>query len=140
MDLYDPARGRYVNDGPEERVRQAVVRTLVEQHGVPLHLVETEFPLSRVSRGRRGRVDVLVHDFRRKKALLYPWLLIECKRESVGEQELNDQIRRYLQVFTPAHLAVVEGDLWRVFELRTEQSRYEPLARLPRFPELSEIL
>lgn len=53
------ARGRLVMAGPEELVRQDVVRSLVEEYGYPLDSVFSEEPVARGTDNRR-RADVLV--------------------------------------------------------------------------------
>src|SRR5512140_2957738 len=53
------ARGQLVPDGPEEHVRQNVLRSLVEVYGYPRRALLAEEPVARGTRNRR-RADVLV--------------------------------------------------------------------------------
>lgn len=49
--LFDPIRKKDVPATPEEHVRQATVRYLLDVVKVPAHLIAVEFPLSLVGCG-----------------------------------------------------------------------------------------
>lgn len=55
----DCARSQFVPAGPEERVRQDVLRTLLEDYGYPLTTLRSEEPVARGT-ANRGRADVVV--------------------------------------------------------------------------------
>lgn len=134
---YDPSRQKNVAATPEEQVRQTLVHWLTSECAVPMHLLETEFSLSRVRPGAKGRVDVLVHDFRSGANMLSPWLLAECKRP--GEYDwsaLEVQVARYLKVLSPRYVLVGIGDDWRLLEQK-EKGSYAPLAKLPKYPSIA---
>lgn len=57
--LLDPVRQQLVPDGPEERVRQSVIQTLVREYGFPVGALASEELVARGTK-ERGRADVLV--------------------------------------------------------------------------------
>ena len=83
--IYDPIRKKEVPLTPEEQVRQATVRFLLDVVKVPEHLIAVEFPLSAVEPKTADRVDIMVHNFRAGASLEKPWLLVECKAPGVCE-------------------------------------------------------
>ena len=130
--LYDPIRQKDVPDTPEERVRQATIRYLVESVGVPQHLIAVEFALSTVDSKTDDRVDLLVQDFKAAGDLKHPWLLVECK--APGEytwQGLQVQLNKYLQVLSPRYVMLALGDAERVFELDAATRRFKKIEKLP---------
>ncbi|HSQ42905.1 MAG TPA: type I restriction enzyme HsdR N-terminal domain-containing protein [Fibrobacteraceae bacterium] len=118
----DPIRRKEVAATPEEKVRQDLVRWLIEEKAVPQHLIEVECALGKIHPGAPGRVDVLVHGFRQGKSIHHPWLLVECKRP--GETDwarLEVQVNRYLRYLTPNYLLLQIGEERHI--LRLEPTR-----------------
>ena len=132
--LYDPIRKKDVPDTPEERVRQATIRYLVESVEVPEHLIAVEFALSIVDSKTDDRVDLLVQDFKASGDLKHPWLLVECK--AAGEytwQALQVQMNKYPQVLSPQYVMLALGDAERFFELDSTTKRFKKIEKLPKF-------
>ncbi len=132
--LYDPIRKKDVPDTPEERVRQATVRYLLDVAKVPAHLIAVEFPLALVDAKTDDRVDILVHNFRAGAPLNKPWLLVECK--APGEYTwpvLQQQLNKYLQILTPNYVMLALGDTVRYFELDSVTRRFKKIECLPEF-------
>jgi hypothetical protein len=132
--IYDPIRKKEVPLTPEEHVRQATVRYLLDVVKVPEHLIAVEFPLSAVEPKTADRVDILVHNFRAGAPLEKPWLLVECK--APGEYTwpvLQQQLNKYLQVLTPNYVMLALGDGVRYFELDPETRRFIKIDNLPLF-------
>jgi len=97
-----PARGT-----PEEPVRQALVRHLVEDLGVPRQCLRLEMSLSPWDAKVRDRVDVAV--FSASGGAAVPVLLAECKAPEIPlDGEVAAQVRRYLRLL-PARWAVVSN-------------------------------
>jgi hypothetical protein len=78
---YDPVRKRQVAATPEEAVRQAVLRYLIDVLKVPVNLIGVEYSLANLEAGNFRRVDIVV--WRPGKGQLAPWLLVECKEPRV---------------------------------------------------------
>ena len=132
--LYDPIRQKEVPATPEERVRQATVRFLMDVVKVPQNLIAVEFALSTVEPNTDDRVDLLVQSFKDNADLKHPWLLVECK--APGEytwQALQVQLNKYLQVLTPKYVMLSLGDAVRYFALDAATKRFQKIENLPEF-------
>ena len=132
--IYDPIRKKDVPDTPEERVRQATIRFLLEEVKVPAHLITVEFGLSSVDPKTDDRVDIVVHDFRNGNDQAKPWLLVECK--APGEytwEALQVQLNKYLRILTPKYVMLSLGDGVRYFELDAATKRFVKIEKLPIF-------
>jgi hypothetical protein len=79
--VFDPVRKRHVAATPEEAVRQAVLRYLIDTLRVPVNLIGVEFSLASLEPGNFRRVDIVV--WRPGEGQLSPWLLVECKEPRV---------------------------------------------------------
>jgi hypothetical protein len=132
--IFDPIRKKEVPATPEEHVRQATVRYLLDVVKVPEHLIAVEFPLASVDAKTADRVDVVVHNFRAGASLNRPWLLVECK--APGEYTwpvLQQQLNKYLQILTPNYVMLALGDAVRYFELDAATKRFKKIESLPVF-------
>jgi hypothetical protein len=132
--IYDPVRGKDVPDTPEERVRQATIRFLIDEVKVPQNLIAVEFALSMVEPKNDDRVDLFVQEFKASGDLKHPWLLVECK--APGEytwQALQVQLNKYLKVLTPKYVMLSLGDAVRYFELDATTKRFKKIEKLPEF-------
>jgi type I restriction and modification enzyme subunit R-like protein len=79
--VFDPVRKRHVAATPEEGVRQAVLRYLMDVLKVPANLIGVEFSLASLEPGNLRRADIVV--WRPGTGQLSPWLLVECKEPRV---------------------------------------------------------
>jgi len=132
--LYDPIRKKEVPATPEEHVRQATVRYLLDVVKVPAHLIAVEFPLYLVEPKTDDRADIVVHNFRDGAPLNKPWLLVECK--APGEYTwpvLQQQLNKYLAVLTPNYVMLALGDCVRYFALDAKTKRFAKIEALPVF-------
>ena len=132
--LFDPIRKKKVPATPEEHVRQAAGRYLLDVVKVPEHLIAVEFPLSSIDVKTADRVDIMVHNFRAGAPLNKPWLLVECK--APGEYTwpvLQQQLNKYLQILTPNYVMLALGDCVRYFELDSVTHRFKKIECLPEF-------
>ena len=137
--LYDPIRGKDVPDTPEERVRQATIKFLIDVVKVPENLIAVEFALSTVEPKTDDRVDLLVQDFKASGDLKHPWLLVECK--APGEytwQALQVQLNKYLKILTPKYVMLSLGDAVRYFALDAATKRFQKIEKLPEFTSLQK--
>lgn len=132
--IYDSIRQKDVPDTPEERVRQATIKFLIDVVKVPENLIAVEFALSTVEPSTDDRVDLLVQDFKASGDLKHPWLLVECK--APGEytwEALQVQLNKYLQILTPKYVMLSLGDAVRYFALDTATKRFQKIGKLPEF-------
>lgn len=132
--IYDPIRKKDVPDTPEERVRQATVRFLLNEVRVPAHLITVEFALSTVDPKTDDRADIIVSNFREGATLDKPWLLVECKAPGEYTWEgLQVQLNKYLKILTPKYVMLSLGDGERFFELDVGTKRFAKIEKLPVF-------
>lgn len=132
--FFDPIRKKEVPATPEEHVRQATIRYLLDVVKVPEHLIAVEFPLSSVDAKTADRVDIMVHNFRDGAPLHKPWLLVECK--APGEYTwpvLQQQLNKYLKILTPNYVMLALGDAVRFFALDAATKRFVKIAGLPEY-------
>lgn len=93
---------------PEEAVRQAVVRHLVDALGVPKACIRQELSLSAWDPKVKDRVDVAL--FAAKGARMEPVLLVECKAPEVPlDEAVVAQVRRYLRILPARWIAITNG-------------------------------
>lgn len=99
---------RSVRKTPEEAVRQALVRHLVGNLGVPRACVRTELALTPWDRNVRDRVDIAV--FSASDGVAVPILLVECKAPEVAlDSTVAAQVRRYLRLLPARWVAISNG-------------------------------
>lgn len=94
--VFDPVRKKSVPATPEEAVRQAVLRYLIDTLKVPINLIGVEFSLAALEPGNFRRVDIVV--WRPGPGQLSPWLLVETKEPRVRiDDEVAFQAAGYLK-------------------------------------------
>ncbi len=127
--LFDPVRRKAVAARPEEAVRQALVRWLIDSRRVPPRLIAVEFTLPG-TRVLRRRADVVV--WRPGGSGLSPWLLAECKAPAIAlGARAADQVRRYAERVRAEWVLLTNGKETRYFQVR--EDRYVEAAHLPEF-------
>jgi hypothetical protein len=113
--LFDPVRKRHVAATPEEKVRQAVIRYLIDSVKVPPNLMGVEFSLSVLEPGNLRRVDIAV--WQPGAGRLSPWLLVECKEPgSRIDDEVAWQAAGYLKHVPCRYVMLTNGRDTRVLE------------------------
>ncbi|MCK9181333.1 MAG: type I restriction enzyme HsdR N-terminal domain-containing protein [Fibrobacteraceae bacterium] len=139
MQYFDPIRQKAIPATPEEAVRQRTILWLIGTIKVPKHLIETEFPLSKIQVGNPNRVDIIVHNFREKKSASEPWLLVECKRKGVNSpQALQVQLGKYLHVLKPKYIMLPLGETDIYLALAKDKKSYTKIEFLPEYPPISQ--
>lgn len=129
--FFDPIRRREVPATPEEAVRQAVLRYLVEALGVPPRLIGVEFSLASLQPGNLKRMDIVA--WHPGPGQLVPWLLVECKAPAVRIDDGTAlQAAHYLARVPCAYVMLTNGADTRCLEKAEEG--YRLVASLPRYP------
>lgn len=117
---------------PEEPVRQALRRHLVDDLGVPPPCLRLELGLSPWDPQVRDRVDLVAFDATRGEAV--PVLLAECKAPGIPlDGKVISQLRRYLRLL-PARWAVATNGR-QILSWRCGDDGWEALP-LPRWEEM----
>jgi len=62
----------------EEIVRQKFLQYLISDLQIPVDYIDVEYPLARLKRGVKGRIDIIVWNNKKE-----PLLIIECKASSI---------------------------------------------------------
>ena len=128
--VFDPIRKRHVAATPEEAVRQAVIRYLMDTLRVPANLIAVEYSLSTLEPGNLRRVDVVV--WRPGEGQLQPWLLVECKEPRVGiDDAVAFQAAGYLKRVPCKYVMLTNGAQTRCLE--RDGDGYRLLPGLPFF-------
>jgi hypothetical protein len=129
--VFDPVRRKFVPATPEEGVRQAVLRYLLDSLRVPANLIGVEFSLASIDKGNFRRVDIVV--WRPGQSLLAPWLLVECKEPRVRiDDEVAFQAADYLRKIPCVYVMLSNGKDTRYLERYGED--YRLIASLPFYP------
>lgn len=101
--IWDPIRKKRVIATPEERVRQWVVKELIDNRGYPAHMLSSEYSFT--YNRKLYRCDLVV--FNRE---LKPIMVVECKAPNVRiEQSVFNQIGRYNLALKVNYLLVTNG-------------------------------
>ncbi|NNF04795.1 MAG: type I restriction enzyme HsdR N-terminal domain-containing protein [Rhodothermales bacterium] len=141
-DRLDPVRRRLVADGPEEAVRQAFLRYLLEERSIPRGLISVESGVSGASGSTAprtrdsGRTDIVVHDRTGR-----PWMLIECKAPDVPlDQSVWNQAARYNRVLDARYVLVTNGRRHLCAEVQEAKDESPDgasfLATFPEYPDM----
>ena len=102
-EIFDPVRKKWVLLSPEEWVRQQFLLLLTEAHQYPVSLVAVEksFSLGTLQK----RFDILVYNRSQE-----PWMMIECKAQSVAlDESVFEQLLRYNMSIPVRYLLITNG-------------------------------
>ncbi|MFM8710787.1 MAG: type I restriction enzyme HsdR N-terminal domain-containing protein [Sphingomonadales bacterium] len=122
-EVFDPVRKRWVRLSPEEWIRQLFILLLTETHRFPTAwmAVEQSITLGALQK----RFDLLVYDSGQQ-----PWMMIECKAETVALDEgVLDQLLRYNMSVPVRYLLITNGSSCMGWE-RSGQTLI-PLQKIP---------
>lgn len=132
--IYDPIRKKDVPATPEEIVRQATIRFLLDVVKVPEHLMSVEFALGLIDPLSDERADIVVQNFREGASIDKPWLLVECKApDEYTWEELQVQLNRYLKILTPKYIMLALGDATRYFVFDSASRSFRKVDSLPEY-------
>ncbi|HNB82585.1 MAG TPA: type I restriction enzyme HsdR N-terminal domain-containing protein [Chitinophagaceae bacterium] len=108
--IFDPVRKKYVALTPEEWVRQQLIHHLWKQKSVPLSLISVEKQIRLGNRIRRYDIVVYKHNL--------PWLVIECKSESIAlSDHVLQQLLAYNSKLSARYLAISNGHELQVYDV-----------------------
>lgn len=135
--LFDPIRRREVPATPEEGVRQAVLRWLLEVVGVPARLLGVEYSLSALKPGDLRRLDIVAWRPGAGPGGLDPWLLVECKAPGVKvDDEVARQAAHYLARVPCAFVMLSNGSDTRYLE--KDGDGYRLVSTLPTYAKAGD--
>jgi len=124
--IFDALRRSWLLLTPEEWVRQNFVQYLIQVKKYPAELIALEKEI--LLNGLKKRFDILVFD-----AGHQPWMLVECKAESVPLSEaVLEQALRYHITVPAQFLVITNGRETRAW--KKEEGRLLEINELPRWP------
>jgi len=130
--------GKLRNDSPEEKVRQDVARSLVEEYGYDKKDIDIEFP---VKMGRaRKRADIVVFYERKEHTQENIYMILEIKTENVkpsDRKEGVDQLTSYVAASPNSLFALWVGNERLAFKTVEEKGR-KTLIQIPDIPKRGE--
>ena len=138
--IYCSIRKSWVAATPEEQVRQAVLRDLIEHLGFPSAYIGVEKELKSIPHlSNQGiqlperRLDILC--YAKMNEELHPLLLIECKAISCSSKDLN-QVIGYNHLVKAAFIALVNQTEKKVGWFDEKSSEYKFVNYFPTYLEL----
>lgn len=124
--IFDAIRKKWLLLQDEEWVRQNFVQYLLQIMGYPQSLIalEKEIKLGELKK----RFDVLVYDKQHK-----PWMLVECKSDSVPLKDaVLQQVLRYNISLPSKYLVITNGK--QTYGWEKTNGRLIEILELPNFP------
>lgn len=102
--IWDTVRQKWVENTPEEQVRQYIIHLLHTDYGYPLGRMSVEKTLPNAP--KQLRFDLVIYDTQAK-----PLFLVECKAPSVALSEQTlEQISRYNIYLNAPYLLITNGN------------------------------
>ena len=128
----DPIRAFLIEAKPEETVRQTLLVQLMSAHGVPMHAIAVEFPMTKGGGTSRRRADVVV-----RAADGRMLLVIECKEPTTPLHDgVLEQARAYAEELQSRFFAMTNGAVTEAYEWHA--NRWHRLAAFPSFDQLHQ--
>ena len=130
--------GKLRKDAPEEKIRQDVARSLVEEYGYNKDDNDLEFPI-KMGRARK-RVDVVIFDEVSEKVQENIYTIVEVKPENIkpsDRREGIDQLKSYVAACPSTKFALWIGSERLAFKVIEEKGRRK-LEEIPDIPKKGE--
>ena len=109
----------------EEKVRQWIIRELIDNYKYPDSLIDVEYKVNLFSRVGLVDIAVLIH----KNKTKIPYIFIEVKRKSHGIQQCIEQLKSYMSVNSECQYGIATDGS----ELRIINRNFELIDDIPRF-------
>ncbi|MED4990048.1 type I restriction enzyme HsdR N-terminal domain-containing protein [Parageobacillus toebii] len=117
--LYDMVKGILRPATPEEKVRQKVVKYLVEQMKIPIEAIETELLLSSIDNLSKLRADIVVWHINEATNSEECLLIIEVKAPHVPLTEKTlEQVMSYQSILKSKYVAITNGEDLEIYQIR----------------------
>lgn len=130
--------GKLRKDTPEEKIRQDVARSLVEEYGYNKEDMDLEFPI-KMGRARK-RVDIVIFDEDTEKIQENIHTIVEVKPENIkpsDRREGIEQLKSYVAACPNAKFALWIGSERLAFNVIEEKGRRK-LEEIPDIPKKGE--
>ncbi len=123
--------GKLRKDTPEERIRQEVARSLVEEYGYNKDDIDVEFPIKTGSKkGRKKpRADIVIFREGSEHIQKNIYMIIETKREDIKPSDKKEgigQLESYLSACMNAQFGLWVGSERLAFKVVSKEGLREP--------------
>lgn len=126
--LFDPVRKKWVQENPEEIVRQCLIYYLNQKHAIPYSRMAVEKQIQVY--GMKKRFDLVIYN-----KMAQAFILIECKSPNVQIlQEVMDQAARYNIQLKAPYLMVSNGLTSLLCQIDFIKSSYVFIEQFPDYP------
>lgn len=126
------------NDTPEERIRQDVARSLVEEYGYDKNDIDVEFPIKMGV--AKKRVDIVIFTKGSKHQQENIYLIAETKREDVKPSDKKEgvgQLESYIAACPNSAFALWVGNERLAFKVIEEKGK-RIIIQIPDIPKMGE--
>jgi type I restriction enzyme M protein len=127
--IYDTVRERWVRATQEEKIRQALVASILKDLGYPLERIREEVPIKMGSTYASKKADVVVFTDRTHET---HYIIFECKKPT--RKDGVEQLKSYMNATGVPYGAWTNGTE-EVIMFRKEPNIFEYLPRLPSVTE-----
>lgn len=130
--------GKLRKDTPEERVRQDVARSLVEEYGYNKDDIDLEFPI-KMGRARK-RIDIVVFNEGSEKVQENIYIIVEVKPENTKPSDKKEgiaQLESYVSACLNAKFALWVGNERLAFKVVEEKGKRK-IVEIPDIPKKGE--
>jgi len=130
--------GKLREDTPEERIRQDVARSLVEEYGYNKDDIDIEFPIKMGSAKKRIDIVIFEEGSEHKQENIYA--IVEVKTENIkpsDKKEGIDQLKSYVAACTNSQFALWVGSERLAFKVIEEKGKRK-LEEIPDIPKKGE--
>lgn len=143
--IYDPIRKKWVVDSPEERVRQALIKKLIEELGFEKSLIAIEkeldifsFPEAKTKAKRRADIICFAKNIHPNYPL-YPLLMIECKAVPLTHKVI-EQVAGYNHFISACFIAVANEQEVKMLWYEKDKKEYQSIDFIPSYQQLLATL
>lgn len=115
--IYCPSRQIFLRLTPEEKVRQELLKTLINDMEIPASSITTEYPLSNLDSKSKQRADVVVWE-ETKSGKEIPLIAFELKANhiEITDQTL-EQVLSYNEILKAQYVGISNGIDTELFEV-----------------------
>lgn len=125
IEIYDPIRKKWLQQTPEEKVRQLFIQYLLTAKNIPASHISVEREIT--VNGLSKRYDLVVFDNAGK-----PWMVIECKAPHIElTQEVLEQAGRYNSTLRAPIVGITNGVDHKFFKVNFEENMKSKCSDIP---------
>ncbi len=137
--IYDVVRERWVPDFPEERIRQSLLKKMIEQLDYPKNMIAVEKNLHSFNKtsfnAKQRRLDIVCFA-KDDKGALKPIFIIECKAFKLSTDAIN-QVIGYNYFIKARFLAIANSEQIKTFWY--DNNKYVFIDFLPKYQDIIKM-